>query len=86
MTFQIKIASSNAVYDVPEDMSIVDVLRENGIEVETSCEMGLCSTCKTRYLEGEPEHFDMILSDDEQKEFVLICCARSLTPTLVLDL
>jgi len=86
MTFQIRIASSNAVYDVPEDMSIVDVLRENDFYVDTSCEAGMCGTCKTRYLEGEPEHFDMILSDDVQKEFVLICCARSLTPTLVLDL
>lgn len=86
MTFQIRIASRNAVYDVPEDMSIVDVLRENDIYVDTSCEAGMCGTCKTRYLEGEPEHLDMILSDDEQKEFVLICCARSLTPMLVLDL
>ena len=86
MTFQIKIASSNAVYDVPEGMSIVDVLRENDIYVDTSCEAGMCGTCKTRYLNGEPEHLDMILSDDEQKEFVLICCARSLTPLLVLDL
>ena len=86
MTFQIKIASSNAVYDVPEGMSIVDVLRENDIYVDTSCEAGMCGTCKTRYLKGEPEHLDMILSDDEQKEFVLICCARSLTPMLVLDL
>ena len=60
-------------------------LRDNGVEVETSCESGLCGTCVTRYLEGEPEHNDLILSEDEQAQLVMICCARSRTPLLVLD-
>jgi len=83
--FQIKLANSGAVLDVGPDETIVEVLRANGVDVETSCEAGLCATCQTRYLEGEPEHHDMILSDAEQAEFVLICCARSLSPMLVLD-
>ena len=85
MEFQIKLVSTGAVYDVPEDKSIVDVLRDNGIEVDTSCESGLCGTCVTRYLEGEPEHNDLILGDDEQASLVMICCARSNSPLLVLD-
>ena len=84
--FQIKIASTGAVYDVPDDKSIVEVLREHGIEVETSCESGLCGTCKTRYIEGTPEHHDFILDDDEKGEYVMVCSARSLTPLLLLDL
>ena len=84
--FQIKIASTGAVYDVPDDKSIVEVLRVHGIEVETSCESGLCGTCKTRYIEGAPEHHDFILDDDEKGEYVMICSARSLTPLLLLDL
>lgn len=85
MEFQIKLASTGAIYDVAKDESIVDVLRDNGVEVETSCESGLCGTCVTRYLEGEPEHNDLILSEDEQAQLVMICCARSRTPLLVLD-
>lgn len=84
--FQIKLAGSGAVYDVPHGKSIVQVLREQGIEVETSCESGLCGTCRTRYLGGEPEHNDYVLNDHEQDEFVMICSARSKTPLLVLDL
>jgi ferredoxin-NADP reductase len=84
--FQIKLASSDAVFDIPADKSIVDVLRANGIEVDTSCESGLCGTCQTKYLEGDPEHNDLLLDDDEQKEFVMICCARSNSPLIVLDL
>jgi len=84
--FQIKLAKSGAMFNVPADKSIVQVLREHGVEVETSCESGLCGTCRTRYLEGIPDHRDFLLDDDEHRRDVLICCARSKTPLLVLDL
>jgi len=84
--FKVKINSTNAVFVVPPGRTIVEVLRDNGIEVETSCESGLCGTCRTRYLGGEPDHQDLILNDDERERDVLICCARSLSPVLVLDI
>lgn len=84
--FQIRIRSSGALYDVPNDKSIIQVLREHGMTVETSCESGLCGTCRTRYLEGDPEHHDYVLDDEERTEYVMICCARSRGPLLVLDL
>ena len=84
--FQVRLASSGATYVVPSGKSIVEVLRENGIDVDTSCEAGLCGTCRTRYLDGTPEHNDLVLSSEEQEEWVQICCARSKTPLLVLDL
>ena len=83
--FQVRLASTGALYDVPNDKSIVEVLREQGIDVETSCESGLCGTCRTRYLDGEPEHHDYVLDDDERDQYVMICCARSKSPVLVLD-
>lgn len=85
-TFQIKVASTGAVFEVPEGKTITDVLREHGISVPTSCESGLCGTCRTRYLEGIPDHRDYVLQDEEKDEYVLICCARAKTPMLVLDL
>ena len=84
--FQVRLACSGATYVVPSGKSIVEVLRENGVDVDTSCEAGLCGTCKTRYLDGTPEHNDFVLSREEQEEWVQICCARSKTPLLVLDL
>ena len=84
--FEVRLASSGATYVVPSDKSIVEVLRESGISVDTSCEAGLCGTCRTRYLDGTPEHNDFVLSSEEQTEWVQICCARSKTPLLVLDL
>ncbi len=84
--FQVRIASTGASFSVPNDKSIAEVLNENGIEIETSCNSGLCGTCKTRYLEGDVDHRDLILSPDEQKEFMTLCCSRVRGRELVLDL
>jgi len=83
--FDVKITSSGAVYTVPRGRSIVDVLRGAGIECNTSCEAGVCGTCRTRYLEGTPEHHDLVLSDAERKEYLMICCARATSELPVLD-
>ena len=85
-SFDVRIASTGMTYSVPSDKSIVEVLRENGLEIDTSCEDGFCGTCMTRYLDGEPEHRDQVLDEEDHEEFVLICCARSRTPELLLDL
>ena len=84
--FRIRLALTGEVFAVPAGRSIVEVLRENGIDVETCCEQGYCGTCMTRYLEGEPEHRDEVLDDEDREHYVLICCARSRTGELVLDL
>lgn len=83
--FSVKLASSGAVYAVPRDATIVEVLRRAGIECDTSCEAGVCGTCRTRYLDGTPEHHDFVLSDDERRQYVMICCARATSVLLVLD-
>jgi vanillate O-demethylase ferredoxin subunit len=83
--FQIKIKSTGQVYDVPPDKTIVAVLREHGFEIATDCEDGYCGTCITRYVAGEPEHRDTVLSEGERKSYVMVCCARSKSPMLVLD-
>jgi len=84
--FKIRLVRSEATYMVPSHKSIVDVLRENGVMVDTSCEDGFCGSCLTRYLAGEPDHRDEVLDDEDREEYVLICCARSKTSELELDL
>lgn len=83
--FQIKIKRTGAVYDVPANTSIVKVLREHGIDIETSCEDGYCGTCITRYVGGEPVHRDTVLSEAERRSYVMVCRARASSPLLVLD-
>jgi vanillate O-demethylase ferredoxin subunit len=84
--FQIRVTSTGAVYEVPQDKTILEVLRENGFDVPTSCEAGLCGTCRTRFLEGEADHRDYILKDAEKCDQILVCCSRAKSPLLVLDI
>lgn len=84
--FQVKTARTNEIIDVAADQSIVAALREHGLHIDTACESGYCGTCITRYLAGEPEHRDAVLDDTDREHYVLICCARSKSPLLVLDL
>jgi vanillate O-demethylase ferredoxin subunit len=84
--FRIKLARTGGDYEVPVGETIADVLRRQGIAVRTSCEFGYCGACLTPYLAGEPDHRDQILEEDGRKQYVLICCSRSKTPVLELDL
>jgi vanillate O-demethylase ferredoxin subunit len=84
--FQVRIASSGATFEVPDNQTIVDVLRDNGVAIETSCNAGLCATCKVGYLSGEVDHRDYILDDSEHGHFFTPCVSRASSPLLVIDL
>lgn len=86
--FELKLARSGRVITVGKEQSVLDALREGGVAIATSCEQGVCGTCLTRVLEGEPEHWDMYLSVEEQdaNDQFLPCCSRSKSALLVLDL
>jgi vanillate O-demethylase ferredoxin subunit len=84
--FRVRLAKRGVEYQVPVGETIVGVLRRNGIAVPTSCQLGYCGACLTRYLEGEPDHRDQVVRDYGRERYVLICCARSRTPVLYLDL
>jgi vanillate O-demethylase ferredoxin subunit len=77
---------SNRTIRVEPTQSILQAVREAGVACESSCESGLCGTCRVRYVGGTPEHNDFVLSEAERSEFVLICCARVARGPLVLDL
>jgi ferredoxin-NADP reductase len=84
--FRVRIKSSGVEYEIPVGATIVGVLRQHGFSVQTSCEEGYCGTCITPYLEGVPDHRDESLDDEARGQYVLICCARSKSDVLVLDL
>jgi vanillate O-demethylase ferredoxin subunit len=87
-SFEVKLANSGKVVVVPKDKTVVQALAEAGCEVQTSCEQGVCGTCLTRVLEGEPDHRDLYLTPEEQavNDQFLPCCSRAKSALLVLDL
>lgn len=86
--FELKIASTGLVIEVPKERSAVQALAAHGIDIPTSCGDGVCGTCLTRVLEGEVEHRDMLLSPEERarNDQFTPCCSRSAGRLLVLDL
>lgn len=86
--FEIRLASSGRTILVTADQSMLAALNLHGVEVPVSCEQGVCGTCVTRVLEGEPDHRDMYFTDAEKakNDQLTVCCSRAKSPILVLDL
>ena len=85
--FELHLARSHKTLHVPPERTIIEVMRAAGIEIETSCEQGVCGTCVSTVLEGEPDHRDLYLNADEQAEgkLMLPCVSRACGTRLVLD-
>nr|WP_315237664.1 PDR/VanB family oxidoreductase [uncultured Albidiferax sp.] len=87
-SFDVKLASSGRVVRIAADQTVAKALALAGVEIPMSCEQGVCGTCLTRVLEGEPDHKDMYLTPEEQaaNDQFTPCCSRSKSALLVLDL
>lgn len=87
-SFEVQVASSGQCLQVPADRSVAEVLLEAGIEIPLSCEQGICGTCMTRVLAGEPDHRDLFMTDAEhaRNDQFTPCCSRARSARLVLDL
>lgn len=87
--FEIRLASSGKALTVPAGRSIVDVLRQNGGDVVTSCEAGNCGSCQTRVISGTPEHRDVYLTKGQRarNDRMMVCMSRCADgEPIVLDL
>lgn len=86
--FEVELRQSGITLWVREDQSILDVLTEAGVYVPTSCTEGTCGSCETSVLEGEPDHRDVVLSEEEREanETMMLCVSRAKCSRLVLDL
>lgn len=86
--FEVQVASSGRRVGVAPGQSVVAALAAAGVEIQTSCEQGVCGTCLTRVLAGTPDHRDAYLTPEEQaaNDQFLPCCSRAKSPLLVLDL
>lgn len=86
--FDVRFARSHTSCTVSEHETIVSAAARVGVHVEVSCEQGVCGTCLTKVLAGEPEHRDAYLTPAEcaQNDQMLPCVSRSKGPGLTLDL
>ncbi|WP_239372750.1 MULTISPECIES: PDR/VanB family oxidoreductase [unclassified Frankia] len=86
--FDVVLAQSGRTVRVPTSLSVLEALEAAGVDVLSSCREGVCGTCETGVVEGEPDHRDSILTEEERAAsgLMMVCVSRSRTPKLVLDL
>lgn len=87
-SYTVELRKSNKLIEVVQGETLLDALLKNGCDVMNSCREGVCGACETPILEGEADHRDSILTDDEKAENKTIfpCCSSAKGKLLVLDI
>ena len=75
--FDITVASTGKTHLVPADKSALDVLREAGHVLPSSCELGVCGSCECAYTGGTVIHRDSILRHNARQSRMMLCVSRA---------
>jgi cytochrome P450/ferredoxin-NADP reductase len=77
--FEVELTDSGFAVTVPADRTLLESLREAGIDVPSDCEEGLCGTCEVAVVSGPVDHRDKVLSRAEREDGkrMMACCSRA---------
>ncbi|AVV32889.1 PDR/VanB family oxidoreductase [Cobetia sp. SIMBA_158] len=80
--------TSGVEVSVGAQESMLEALERSGVEVTSLCRGGVCGQCRVEMLEGEAEHRDAFLDEQERasQRCVMPCVSRARSQRLVLDL
>jgi ferredoxin len=86
--FECELRRSNRTIHVGADQTIIQAMEDVGFFTRSDCREGTCGSCETDVIEGQVEHRDALLSDEERAESktMMICVSRATSNRLVLDL
>lgn len=86
--FEVVARRSGKTVIVEPQQSIAQALIDAGVDLLTSCEQGVCGSCATAVLEGEPDHRDHYFNVAERASGKVItpCVSRCKSNYLVLDI
>ncbi|KZE64855.1 ferredoxin [Fictibacillus phosphorivorans] len=84
--FKVTLKSGTKI-GVDKKQTLLDALLQNGLNVPYSCRVGRCGTCELPVIEGEVDHFDFFLSEDQQnaQNCILPCVSRAKSDKLVIE-
>lgn len=87
-SFELVLRRSGKSITVPADRTALDMVHELIPDHPYSCREGECGSCEVAVLEGEVEHRDEVLSEDEREanSAMMLCVSRARSARLVIDL
>ncbi len=85
---EVVLAESGHTLHVGPETSILDALLDAGVDVLHDCQEGICGSCETKVIEGEVDHRDYVLTEQEQaaNDCMMVCVSRACGKRLVLGL
>ncbi|MCU0927379.1 MAG: PDR/VanB family oxidoreductase [Hydrogenophaga sp.] len=86
--YTVELRRSGKTFEVTPDKTLHQCLIDIRANVPFSCEEGICGSCETRVIEGEPDHRDSVLTAAEQatNQSMMVCVSGCKSARLVLDL
>ena len=75
--FDAVIASSGKRLHVPADTSLLEILKQNGFNLASSCEIGVCGSCECGYVDGTVIHRDAVLPVTKRQDRIMPCVSRA---------
>ena len=83
--FSVELKRSGKSLEVGPTQSLLDALRDAGLDIPSSCEVGNCGTCRVEVCGGRVEHQGTGLLEEEKGEAMLTCVSRGVG-RIVLDM
>jgi MOSC domain-containing protein YiiM/ferredoxin-NADP reductase len=83
--FTAELKQSGKTVEVGPTESLLDALKAVGMDIDSSCEVGNCGTCRVDVCGGRIEHRGTGLLDEEKEGSMLSCVSRGIGK-IVLDL
>jgi len=86
--FQVILNQSGQSIMVKKDETIIDALQLNNIKVPYSCLQGTCGTCITKVTDGEIDHRDAVLSEEDKMkgDQMCLCVSRAKGKNITIDI
>jgi MOSC domain-containing protein YiiM/ferredoxin-NADP reductase len=84
-SFTAELRESKKTIEVGGTQSLLDALKAIGMDVDSSCEVGNCGTCRVNVCAGRVEHKGTALLESEKEGTMLSCVSRGVG-RIVLDL
>jgi ferredoxin len=76
--FTVEVRKTGQVLNVEGEKTLLQTIREAGLEIDSSCETGNCGTCRVDLCAGRVDHRGSGLGEEDKSKVMLSCVSRGI--------